>query len=383
MASKLKNLRITSVSVVDEGANPRAGIKFTKRKEPINAPAADPAKPETEDLYKRFTKWLEGQGMTEEEIRKQATSFAQQIAAKSVDQIDSEIWDVVYALRQSLSSILYDDGLDAVGKTGAMNTSVTQFASAIGGYITKWCSGSSAKVDKIEEGETNLALMCGDKDRLGKMIKSKTPTQKKGEPEDMIKIDKSKMSPDELKAYEEIVKKYAVDDGTPDPAPAADPTPVPEDVNKGKDPAKNDPEPVESAIVKALREQIEATNAQMQKMKDDALTEKMSLVAKKYCDPLGKKEDELVATLKKMKGAGDEIYDSYIASLDQQLEIQNQSGVFTEIGKSTSGSAEGDVQKQWIAKAKELQTKKPTLSLAQAMDEVALSDDELRSKIDQ
>lgn len=391
--TKLKDLHVTSVSFVDEGANPEAHIMFSKRRTPAPdpegkvdpAPAADPAetKPEgKENLFKRFVTWLKGEGMTEEEVRKEATSFADQMYAASMDQIDDEIWNVIYALRSSMSSILTDATLDADKKASAMKESVNQFGSAIGPYIDKWCNGKSSKTEKIEEPDsTDVAMMCGDQDRLDKLIKRATgkDTTPKGELEDMLKIDKSKMSPDELKAYEEIVKKYAVDDGI------TDPTPVPDDVAKGKNdsaPAQ-DTTPVESEVVKALKAQIEETNAQLKKMKEAAETKEFSAVAKKYCDPLGKKEDELIATLKKMKDAGDDIYDSYVASLDQQLELQKQSGVFTEIGKSGSGSATGDAEQRWIAKAKELQAKKPTMTLEQAMDEVALTDDELRAEIDQ
>ena len=39
--------------------------------------------------------------------------------------------------------------------------------------------------------------------------------------------------------------------------------------------------------------------------------------------------------------------------------------------------------KMWIAKAKELQKTRTDLTLQQAMDEVALTDDELRAQLDQ
>ena len=79
MAKKLKNLKITSVSVVDEGANPRANIVFTKSKNPAPAAAPEAGKEseKTDNLFKRFVNWLSGEGgMTSEEVQKQATTFA-------------------------------------------------------------------------------------------------------------------------------------------------------------------------------------------------------------------------------------------------------------------------------------------------------------------
>ena len=385
LAKKLKNLKITSVSVVDEGANPRANIVFTKSKNPAPAAAPEVGKEseKTDNLFKRFVNWLSGEGgMTSEEVQKQATTFAQQMSAKSVEAINDEIWDVTYALRSSLSSILTDSDLDASGKNAAMKLSASQFAGAIGGYVDKWCAGQSAKFEKSDDA-ADLSLMNADQTHLGDMIKSKTP---KGDLEEMLKIDKSKMTADELAAYEAIVKKYAIDDEAEGAKPAEEP--VPEDVTKGNETGSTPettpaPAPVESDIVKALREQIEANNAEIAKMKEDSLTKEVTEVAKKYCEPLGKKEDELVATLKKMKNAGADIYDSYNATLDQQLALQQQSGIFTEIGKSTSGTATGDAEQKWITKAKELMTKNPGMSLAKAMDQVALEDDELRAEIDQ
>ena len=197
----------------------------------------------------------------------------------------------------------------------------------------------------------------------------------------MLKIDKSKMTPEEVTAYEEIVKKYAVDE--PEEDPATDPVPQETNVDKSKEgaPAAQE-EPVESEILKSLKAEIEETRKSLNAMKDEALTNEMTEVAKKYV-PLGKKVEELVPVLKQMKAGGEELYSNYVALLDQQLDIQKSSGIFTEIGKSTTGDASGDPEKMWIAKARELMKNRSDLTLQQAMDEVALNDDELRAQIDQ
>ena len=385
----MKNLKITSVDFVDEGANQRADINLFKRKEPEGKPQ--------ESMFKRFVNWLKGEGMDEAqidaEIQKAAESFNEQLMQRNIEQIDNEMWDVTSALRASLLSIATDVELDAGQKTAAMTESVSQFSVAVQEYIPKWCAGQAAIAKNAEDTGT-VERMEADYERLGEMIgklKSAEPVNdvgnedgsnaKKGELEEMLKIDKSKMTPEEVTAYEEIVKKYAVDE--PEENPETDPVPQETTVDKSKEeaPAAQE-EPVESEIVKALKAQIEEARKSIDAMKDAALTKEVTEVAKKYV-PLGKKVEELVPVLKQMKGAGEELYTNYITALDQQLELQKSSGIFTEFGKSTTGDASGDPEKMWIAKAKELQKTKPDLTLQQAMDEVALNDDELRAQIDQ
>jgi len=392
LAKKLKNLKIHKVDFVDEGANQLADINLFKRKDPDDKPQ--------ENLFKRFAKWLKGEGMDdaqiEAEIQKAAVSFNEQIAVRNSEQIDSEIWNATSALRSSLYSIVVDTDMDASNKPAAMTESVNQFAAAMQEYIPKWCAGQTA-IAKSADNDT-LAGMEAEYQALGELIgklKSEDDEDedddkikedddsnvKKGELEEMLKIDKSKMTPEEVAAYDEIIKKYAVDE--PEEDPAADQVPQETTVDKSKEGAPTaQEEPVESEIVKALKAEIAETRKSLDAMKDEALTKEMTEVAKKYV-PLGKKVEELVPTLKKMKAGGEEIYNDYIAVLDQQLDMQKSSGIFTEFGKSTTGDASGDPEKLWISKAKELQKTKPDLTLQQAMDEVALNDDELRAQIDQ
>ena len=390
MATKLKNLKIHKVDFVDEGANQMADINLYKRKEPEEQPQ--------ESIFKRFIGWLKGEGMDDaqiqEEIQKAAVSFNDQLVIRSAEEIDNELWKVTSALRSSLYSILVDTEMDSASKATAMSESVSQFTSAMSEYIPKWCSGQVA-ITKSAEDKELIERMEAEHAWLSEAIgKLKTETDdddeieddegsnvKKGELEEMLKIDKSKMTPEEVTAYEEIVKKYAVDE--PEEDPAADPVPQETDVDKSKEgaPAAQE-EPVESEILKSLKAEIEETRKSLNAMKDEALTNEMTEVAKKYV-PLGKKVEELVPVLKQMKAGGEELYSNYVALLDQQLDIQKSSGIFTEIGKSTTGDASGDPEKMWIAKARELMKNRSDLTLQQAMDEVALNDDELRAQIDQ
>ena len=396
LAKKLKNLKIHKVDFVDEGANQLADINLYKRKEPEEKPH--------DSIFKRCIGWLRGEGMDDaqinEEIQKVATSFNEQIAVRSTEEITSEIWNVLYALRSSLESVIVDPEIDATSKPGKMIESIGQFTAAMQEYVPKWCSGQTA-VAKSDNGDL-LKAMEDDYHKMGEMIgKMKSDDDPGDDPEDedddeigegakkgvlekMLKIDKSKMTPEEVAAYDEIIKKYAVDE--PDETPGAAQEQVPENIDKSKEgaPAAQaaPPEPVESEIVKALKAQIEETRKSLNAMREEALTKEVTEVAKKYA-PLGKKVEDLVPVLKQMKAGGEALYKNYVELLDQQLDIQKSSGIFTEFGKSTTGDATGDPEKMWIAKAKELQKAKPDLTLQQAMDEVALTDDELRAQIDQ
>lgn len=396
MATKLKNLRVTSVSFVDKGANPRADILLRKGTE-TQRNASDPvddSRSELINLLKRFMKGMKcGKEISEEEIEKEATSFADQMYASSVEDIQQEMWDVMYALRQSFSSILMDTSLESTAKGAAMAASLNQFNTAVGGYISRWSQGKTARDGvKAEADSTAVAMMRSDQERLGELIEKakeenlgnpmphiapETEPGTKGETESM-NIDKSKMTAEDLKVFEALIMKYASD-------------PDPDKPKPGNDVAKNnqDPEPaptsepaIEPDILKALKAQIKANNDAIEKMKEDALTSGMEAVAGKY-ELIGKKKEELVPVLKAMKKAGDEVFKAYIDALDAEYDMQKNSGLLDEIGKSTSGGKTGgDPNRKWIAKAQELLKSNPGMTLAKAMDQVALEDDELRAEIE-
>ena len=86
----------------------------------------------------------------------------------------------------------------------------------------------------------------------------------------------------------------------------------------------------------------------------------MTEVAKKYA-PLGKKEDELAQTLYDMKKSNEANYNAYIAILDESLAIVEKSGLFAEIGKSTSGSSNGSATSKAEARAQEIMKSNPNM----------------------
>ena len=393
LATKLKNLHLTKVDFVDEGANQRADIKLTKRNDQAGGEPQDGDGPEegkSAGILKRFAAWLKGEGYTFADVEKAATSFEQQINSASVESITDEIWGVTYALRNALDSIIYDMELDAAGKTTAMNESLSQFSEAMQGYIPKWCAGQTADIKKSAEepGEAELAVMKRDHEALGTMIGKANET--KGELEDMLKIDKSKMTPEERAAYDEMIKKFAVEVEDPEDVQKAsaakadgedDEDLLDEEAKKKTATAKSVSagETPEASGAEALVAELRADIA---KMKDEALTKELTAVAKKY-EVIGKKVEDLVPTLKSLKAAGGTAYDDMIALLDDLVSAQEASGVFGEVGKSRQGT---DAEKSGIAKARakaaELRKSRPELSAEQALDEVLLSDPELMAVFD-
>lgn len=372
MATKLKGLEVGKVDFVDEGANQRADIKLLKGKNK----AEETSDPEI-GLFKRFLNWISG------EVQKSATTFDEQINAVSMDAIRDEIWSVCYALQNSLNSILCDPELDSSGKQSAMDTSIEQFATAMKEYIPGWAGGTSAKIKKNLDApdETDLPMVMKAHSNLEEIIQKSVET--KGELEDMIKIDKSRMSAEEKAAYDELIKKYAVETNE-DPLekkapPKSDPVEDPDIIDDGGAEKKTDTKksltpPEQNAadddIYKGLhplvREKLEA----LEKRAEEAEDRELYSVAKKY-EILGEKPEELAKSLKALKSAGGTAYNDMIGILDRNVEMVNNSGVFGEIGKSFSGgtatvkksAAEGKID----AIAKGLIEKDPSMTYNMAL----------------
>lgn len=356
MATKLKRMDITKVDFVDAGANQRANIMITKRKEPEGA-AGEQTEP-AEGLFKRFLSWMKSHGTTEDEIAKAATSFNEQLVTVSLDEIRDEMWSVCYALQNSLNSILCDAELDGSAKAEAMKKSTEQFATAMEGYIEKWSSGMTASIKK------NLKRSCDEwVQALAELSKKMgislgKVNKEKGELEEMLKIDKSSMTAEDRAAYDAIVKKYSVETGENIEKGAqggteADPKKDPEKDPEGTVCKSNTPcgptttanDTTDEGIYKGLHPLVAAELKALRKQADEAAERELYGIAKKY-EVIGKKPEELVPTLKALKAAGGTAYEDMIGILDSAVSAVETSGVFGEIGKSGScGKANGSVAK--------------------------------------
>ncbi|EET60414.1 hypothetical protein BRYFOR_07610 [Marvinbryantia formatexigens DSM 14469] len=349
MATRLKNLNVKKVDFVDEGANQRADIKLLKSREgtPEETPDAETG------LFKRFMNWLTG------EVKKSATTFDEQINEVSMDKIRDEIWYVCNALQNALNSILCDPELDGQTRQSAMEQSLEQFQTAIHLYASKWMAGTTADIRKSFDtpDETDLPMIMKAHENLGMIIEKSR--NKKGELEEMLKIDKAKMTPEERAVYEDIVKKYAVDvekEKDPDDIgkvkPQEDPDEVEEEgAEKKKSCAKSAThikegqehgtgEDLYKGLHPAVRSELEA----LKKFREEAETRELMEVAKRY-EIIGKKPEELVQTLKSLKAAGGSAYADMIDTLDATVAAVEKSGIFTEFGKSFSGGGQTIVSK--------------------------------------
>lgn len=189
-------------------------------------------------------------------------------------------------------------------------------------------------------------------------------------------IDKSLLTAEELEQYEALVAKATVNPEANEEEVEEEKPPFPPKKKSAKPTKKEDDEPVveksapeESPVIKAAMEELA-------NLKKSYEMDKMLEVAKKYA-PLGKNEKELAQTLHSMKETSEDVYKSYIAILDESLNLVEKSGLFSEIGKSAgNGPAANGAVAKVEAKAREIQKSDATISwdaaIAKAWQDPAL-----------
>ncbi len=357
MKTKLKNLEVTKVDAVDEGANPEANIKIFKKKGDEGSGATPaPEGDQADTLIKRITKAVADLFKSGDiiEKREEAESFGEKINEVQRRKIVDEMWDLCYALHSSLVSIMNDDEVESSSAGDMMRQSIAEFSDYISSAVVEWSSGNTAGVvkksmDNVTENDVlHLEYIGG---RIEETIqKAKQQIEKaKGELEEMIKIDKSKMSPVEVAAYEEIVKKYGVDTEVQDPQsdvgkkkvdPEGNEDEIEDEVTekggkksctKSVSPAK---EEGDGDIYKGLHPAVKAEMESLKKFREEAENKELNEIAKKY-ELIGKKPEELVPMLKSLKAAGGTAYNDMLGVLDTAMAMAETSGTFNEIGKSS------------------------------------------------
>lgn len=249
----------------------------------------------------------------------------------------------VEALTKSLQSIIADETLDAEEKSAMAEESITQFAKA---YMP---------LEDIEDTAVDT-----------------TKTEKEGNTMEYT-IDKSLFTPEELEQYEQLVAKascgnkpVAKEDDPDDPAVKA--TPPKKKYIEVEDDDDDDMVEIEASDDGELHPAVKKALEEMEEMKKSYEMREMHEVAKKYAS-LGKKEDELAETLYDMKKSSPNAYDSYVAVLDEQLDLVEKSGLFGEIGKSGRGLPAGANTVDKIENiATEIQKSEPTMSRMEAIN---------------
>ena len=408
MATKLKNLKITKVDFVDDGANPEAHIRLFKNKDGVEPPHDEGAEKKP-NIWKRLitaiTKAAGSETDTSElesvidDIQKSSESFGERIAEVKNRKIADEIWDICYALQSSLCSILNDEDMDGTSVATAMQESLDEFYEFSKEAISQWSSGKATNIVKKEEvTASDLAMMKSARNRLDDTIekaekeqeepgaeepkkKDQNKNQNDAKGAEEMKIDKSKLTPAELAFLQSIEKRYGEEEGagaeevTP-PAQNTDPTPA-TGVGKANTPAQGTDggEDIYKGMHLAVRAELE----NLKKFREATEERELEDVAKKY-EIIGKKKEELVPVLKSLKAAGGTAYTDMIAVLDGAVAAVEKSGAFTEIGKSGgAGTTDGAAWLKAETQAAEIMKSK-NVTKAQALDEVFQNDPELAAE---
>lgn len=151
MATKLKNMRLTSVDLVRNGANQEADICLFKSADPNE----DPVQPTTEEknIFKRFIDWFrenhaeaEGEPVDPENVEKDYSTFDSLTASRENNE---KLWQYTNALTESIQSIMRDQDLDKDQKYHLMAQSLDQFDEAMDKLIEALCEAAPAKPEAV------------------------------------------------------------------------------------------------------------------------------------------------------------------------------------------------------------------------------------------
>ena len=139
MATKLKNIELTSVDLVRAGANQKADICLYKSADPTES-TEQPTAGE-KNIIKRFIHWLkenpvESDSEPTDPVQKEFTSFDELAGNR---EINEKLWQYTDALNCSIRSIQDDKDLDKAQKGEMMRKSLQQFDDAMGKLIDALC----------------------------------------------------------------------------------------------------------------------------------------------------------------------------------------------------------------------------------------------------
>ena len=383
MAAKLKHLKIQKVDFVGEGANPEAHIKLYKSKDGVLSSEKDSTEKNPNFWKRLFHVIAKAAGEKEEDInsaineieKSDSDNFQEKLNEIKNRKISDEIWDICYALQSALCSILNDGALDRSGIESHMQESLDEFNEVMTEAMVQWANSKTANIMKkdTEMTEEEIERRKAEKGRLEESIEKlaveknkdqnlKNDIELKGEIE--MKIDKSKMTPSERAFYEDIEKRYCMEESCSQEENTTllhkEKSETPEQTKELND--------IYKGINPIVKEELES----LKKFREAAEEKELYEIAKKYAI-IGKKEEELVPLLKSLKAAGGTAYADMIAIMDQTVEMTEKSGLFSEIGKSRGAEMGTSHERAWAeaeSKASEIMKSKTGITKAQALDEV-------------
>ena len=303
MANKLKNMLLKSVDLVRRGANPDADIK----------------------LYKSF----DSEPGTAQVVMKSAEEVEDMIM-KSEDAFDAYT-DI---LKQSFSSIVNDESLQAGEAREMMTKSLCEFTETVFENIVKQFTFAKS----IEE-ESEVSNMANEK-----LFDS---------------IDKSLLNAEEQKQLDSLLAKACKVKKEDDP--------MEEEKEKLLEGAGKEGEGME----KSMHPEVAKALERMENLAKSLEMKELVELAKKY-EPLGEKAEDLAKKFYEMKQNGS--YDEYISVLNKSLDVMNKSGLFGEIGKSAyqgaptyGGIAKSAAETKIDALAGEIMKANPGMTQVQAV----------------
>lgn len=324
MATKLKNVALTSVDFVENGANQDADIKLLKS-----------------NTGERGT-----QGADE------MTLYTE-------------------VFKESIETIVCDERLTDGQKQSLLQKSTAEFQEAMKNVVTETGDKDPANEDRAAARKEGAEVKI-DRNKLTKeeqklyddlMAKAKVEESKEKDPN----MEKSEDS----KTEQNTAKEDAVKPKVKEPEPEKECKTKKTDQEENKD----------DAVKKAMQAEMADLRKNMTAMQEAAEKKELLEIAKKYA-PLGKKETDLVETLYTMKKSDGKIYDEYLSLMDQNLEMVNKSGIFSEIGKSGNGGQciGTDAESKIDATAAELKKSDPKLSHYEALEKAWQQNPELAAE---
>ncbi len=250
-------------------------------------------------------------------------------------------------------------------------------------------------VDLVRAGANPKADICLYKSADG-MYAQDNDDQVRKDDDRMIRIDKSRFDDDELKTYEALIAKAMVDPEAGEEEMEDEKPPVaqkkrrvmPEFEKADDDFFVDDEEELDKgcknrksadADYELFKSAFERQEARIAELEKSLAMKEFEDVAKKY-EVLGEKD--LAKSLYDMFQADENLYKSYIASLDKSLELVEKSGLFAEIGKSTGASGAATTVGKAEAIAKSYMEKDPELSYDMAVAKAWENNPELIAEYD-
>lgn len=373
----LRDLKIKSVSVVDQGANQHAHIKLAKRADE-EAPEANEKQVENDTAFfarigQAVAKMLHLNPKADEEVEKEAKTFASIDGARKTFE---RIYRISDALGDSLRSIVSDEELTDEQKAGMIVETADQAAAAIKSDIAGMFNGTT--VSKGTEGENG-------NEGAGEQPTSEAPAeaaQEEQTPADNtetvdkhhqegveidMKFNTEAMTTEERAQFEDFQKRFGVAEEEQQATAQQTETPA---VDANAETGEGD---IYKGINPAVRAEIES----LRKFREEAEEREIMEVAKRYTI-IGKKPEELAPVLKGLKAAGGTAYADMIAVLDSAVQTVEKSGVFGEIGKrGNGGNSTDDAWGKIEVAAQEIVKSNSGMTYAQAIDKACLDHPDL------